>query len=138
MFQSFFSIPLIVVFAYKLLANYYELDQQISLARITNNGINFKKFIINFNEVLDYNLNNLTHKKIKVLYQCFEYQQFDKLWLNLFIEMIQSCDKMSSIICYKLFKKAADYSSHNNFQHIIPVIKKLLNSPNSNTIKVCF
>lgn len=65
----------------------------------------------------------------------FEFSELNDLWLNLLIELFE-CKKTASFVCYRIFRKAAEYSSREKLQKLLPVIRKLLENTNDKNANV--
>ncbi|KAI1721485.1 beige/BEACH domain-containing protein [Ditylenchus destructor] len=126
LFKTYFAFSPNIVLAHEYLVDYHSLDQQIDC--LTNTvGQSFGA---------ESALRECRTHQLNILLQCFEFEELNNLWLNIFIEMLH-CRHTGTLVCRKLFSKSAEFSTSTKMaKTLIPVMKKLFESGTPDSVQL--
>lgn len=91
---NFFSLPFSVVPAHRMCGRYYKNDHLLHLALINDDSEQAREFLL---------------EKIEVVWNAMEFTDFNPLWRDLFIEMLQEL-KHAILVCDRLFSRIVEHA----------------------------
>jgi hypothetical protein len=108
---NFFSLPFPVVPAHNLLSLYYANDHLLHTALINDDGI--LKYNPYFSVLLEQLARQYFVTKIDVIWNAVEFTDFNPIWRDLFIEMLQEL-RFAVLVCDRLFGRIMEYAEEGN------------------------
>ncbi|KAI1729076.1 beige/BEACH domain-containing protein [Ditylenchus destructor] len=126
LFKTYFAFSPNIILAHEYLVDYHSLDQQIDC--LTNSiGKSFGA---------ESALRQCRTHQLNIMLQCFEIEELNNLWLNIFIDMLH-CRHSGTLVCRKLFSKSAEFSTPTKMaKTFIPVMKKLFESGTPDSVQL--